>query len=272
VSGLLQRLATRAAGRATTVRSDAALPFAAAFSADPAADGGWWPHAADAAADVSLVRRPAPPRAAAGESDAAVAPPRPAAPGRWPAGDDTAAPARAGAATQTPRTASVDRPAGDARPPPDRSVATADITAPSDPAAPRGAPTRASGIAPPAPSPSRLETEAVLPRSAGPSVVAPPWPVPEVELRPRLAVSDGAAAILGPAPPRLMPLTPPPAAPPPTAGPAGAFARPAAPDEVHVHIGRIEVTAVHDAPPPAPRQGPAAGPSLASYLAARSAR
>ncbi len=42
--------------------------------------------------------------------------------------------------------------------------------------------------------------------------------------------------------------------------------------EVHVHIGRIEVTALREAPPPSqPRQRPAA-PSLASYLAARSAR
>ncbi|HEU0217513.1 MAG TPA: hypothetical protein VFQ90_12695 [Stellaceae bacterium] len=41
--------------------------------------------------------------------------------------------------------------------------------------------------------------------------------------------------------------------------------------EVHIHIGRIEVTAVHEAPPPRRRQAPVQAPmSLDAYLAKRS--
>jgi hypothetical protein len=40
--------------------------------------------------------------------------------------------------------------------------------------------------------------------------------------------------------------------------------------EVHVHIGRIEVTALHEAPPPKPKRPPARSPmSLDDYLARR---
>jgi hypothetical protein len=43
------------------------------------------------------------------------------------------------------------------------------------------------------------------------------------------------------------------------------------PTEVHIHIGRIDVTAVHEAPPPRPRPDPVPAPlSLDTYLARRS--
>ncbi len=240
MTGLLQRLAARANGSAWSVRSDARLPFAAA----------------------GLESAP---------TLAAQAPPTEPMPLLQPAAPTSARPAQPAAApAAVPSTPT----------PPSRLQQ-----------APWQAPTPAPSAAPPAqpvPLHSGLEplvsdapprppaTRAIRAQQEAPASLAKPlapaaWPV------------EGAASTQSQPPRDPAPLLPVHTATPLSAMPASPapYARaatwagsgPSTPredTEVHIHIGRIDITAVHEAPKAKPRaREPAQPVSLQAYLAKR---
>lgn len=241
MSGLLHRLGARAIGHAWSVRSDAALPFA----------GGRWAESAVEAAErpstgVTLsppvARRPdatAPeqaPASAAPRSTETAPSPRMASSPRWP---QPLAPT----------------PAPDAAVRPDPVPARSTLVGPvprfetPPPESPHSGPTRdgAMGAAPALQVASRSATEPKLPAPLmrGPEADAaalttpPPW---------RTAAAQSLEATQA-----MAARTP-----------------PAAESEVHIHIGRIEVTALQEAPrPKAKPREPAQPMSLETYLQQR---
>lgn len=237
MSGLLHRMAARAAGTAVAIRADVGSRAAVG---DAPADGiGFQAVASGVAVPVpamaasSPVVRPTAWRADVAASDPADASapatdaPRPVA-GRteWPA-----------AASSTPATASM--PMADA-------VAPLPLGTPSRPAA---GPAPVPGAAPDGADRRVVQRPA---RSAKPADA-------NVEPAPLLPV--------GPQPAPLA------AAPTPSrraASPGSGTPQGEADTEVHIHIGRIDVTAIPEAPPPRRRTAPAPAPlSLDGYLAHR---
>ncbi|WP_287964487.1 hypothetical protein [Diaphorobacter sp.] len=242
MNGLLQRLAARATGSAWTVRSDARLPFAGAPGivqaqavepSEPAAA----PRPAQASAGPAAIAQQAVPPAA--EPAHGASPP--------------AARTRQMAAAQDSATTA---------PRPEQKPAAA-IHAEADPAGPPGlddmahttetvaAPTAARHI-PPA-------------HAQGPAAHADPAPLLPAGKAPEAAPTPHVrAAAAHPGTPRAPHALPPPWTPSPTQ------AAPAEPAEVHVHIGRIEVTAIAQPQPPRRAARERAQPlSLDAYLARR---
>jgi len=235
MSGLLQRLAARATGTAWTVRSDARLPFATASTGAPAHGDGLpaWPPSPENAASPQAPADPmAPPRrhAAAPGAQAPGLPPQAAATPPHPEPPPL---------LQPPIAARPGLVHGAARPAP---FAETPLIA-STHADPLGAPPHVEQATP---SPHRAAT----PREAF-SLQADPAPL----LPPRAASPTRPAA--------NMPSTP-------AAVPRPAPAAADTSTEVHIHIGRIEVTAL---PTPAPPRRPARERtqpmSLDAYLARR---
>lgn len=255
MKGLLHRLAARAAGTAARVRSDVRLPFG----------GGGWGEAVETQLDAAALSLPA------------DAPSRTQAPtGHVPAGPAVVAPA-----PMAELRASLSSVLAGAEPPafkaPEPHARRAAIETNGDERMPprllgKGPDPRAHVDAP-------AQREDVETRRE-PAAVAPQPPSSARRAAPVIgAPSTSRHGRVEPA--RLMPAaTPrqPPAAPVSVAGQAAWAAHPPPraakaeePTEVHVHIGRIDVTAVPE--PAAPRRRPAGAPapmSLDSYLARRS--
>lgn len=252
MSGLLQRLGARATGTAWAVHSDARLPFGAARLADRQV-----PPDADPAPQAGTARLPrahavdpvvAPPVAtrtpahhaqdiAPTRADPQAVPQAPAPPAaRVPlVPDGLLSPQHVPAPAQPPRAADAPAPAPTAL----RPVTTAM-------AAPERAPGFAAMPAPVLAAPSTQPTAAAL--------AAPGTPAPLLPARPR---NDAQPHHARTAPNHLF-------------GPQRAS--PTAPQEteVHIHIGRIDVTALHEAPRPKARPRERAQPmSLDAYLAQR---
>lgn len=259
MKGLLHRLAARAAGTALPVRSDVRLPFGA---------GGWEeavPAQAEAAAPAAVASLLA--QAPLAHADPASAAPAPIA-------DLRTAPSPVLAARAAPVALDEHQPPGRRAPVETTETSRRDRLPPRllgeglDPRSSIDAPTQQADAQ------TRLEPGAIA--------ALPPSPAPPAAPAARAAASSRPEAA-GPA--RLMPAATPrptPAATMPVAGqsawsaystarsPARA-AKAEEPTEVHVHIGRIDVTAVHE--PAAPRRRPAGAPapmSLDTYLARRS--
>lgn len=214
MSGLLQRLAARATGSAWTLHSDARLPFAGgtlamAETADmaPAAP----PDPANSPATV-VARRTEPPASDAPREPAPIAahtPHRPAMPGH-----------AATAAIQPAHETRVTARAADE--PVEHSIQNDTVHAA------QSAPTDAAWVS------------TAPPRAVHPTVHADPPPLlpnhrSDGSAAARPATAHATAASVTPRPPHALPTL---------RQPASAAARPVEPTEVHVHIGRIEVTAV----------------------------
>lgn len=256
MSGLFRRLARQVAGpRPATVHAMARLPFHAPPAPVSADEGGTlMPLAHAPAADPA----PVPPSATAARSTHPAAPARSRRHGH--------------AEPASPAAPVIDTPAVDTPAP---LVALRD-----DEPSPPAEPTR--------PRPRQADTDIhgpAAPVAAATVAVAASAPAWQVEVPPAAArraprepTADavGPGALLDPFPEALLPpqaaAVPPaaqaarPANPPSPARPAPA----AEPTEVHVHIGRIDVTAVH-APAPAkrPARSGQAPMSLDAYLAKR---
>ncbi|MDM0109281.1 hypothetical protein QTH97_30390 [Variovorax sp. J22R24] len=241
MTGLLQRLAARATGSAWTVRTDARLPF--------------HPAPVEQVQDVAL-----PMATAAPGSPASVRHPQEAAPP-----DRHVDPPRA--AAPTPTTDAIERrPVQPPRTPPAAPVDDAT----TQPPAMRPAASSRAPVATPATAPAArfvAATQAVAASihartdaSAGPkpSPAAPRGdPAPLMPLQAQGALQAGAPSQAQPRAPAAVQM----------AAPSG----PGADTEVHIHIGRIDVTAVHEAPRPKARAREHAPlVSLDAYLAARS--
>ena len=268
MSGLLHRLADRAAGRAPRVRSTAALPYAAEAldwtgGAEPA------PLSAPALDHRDAAAAPHPPSEAARPMPDAATPLR-AAEHR---ADATEA-GRAPAAAEPP--AAQPPPAAAAVPAAVQKVETSEPRAPRPLVRPARHPTTEADEASPEPA------EPIPAAAAG---APPPGPPPRRRSIPGEPGAPAAARGVPPtrfAPPRrLMPAAPVVVEVGPMGTTASGFVAPLASvghragdaaNEVHVHIGRIEVTAVRE--PPARRPNPEAAPlqSLDAYLATRSRR
>lgn len=229
--GLLHRLAQRATGNAWTVRSDVRFPFGA--------DG------LDRPPDDTAP----PPMEAAGSKTRAPARPRSAEP----ASLVTAAPEQAvPSLVQSPAVAAQ---AGRAHPVEAEAAATRTPVATTTPAQPPGAPGTAAVPA------TAMPTIASLHTPARPQSTPPPRreePAPLLPSQPSTAghVAPLAQTVRGPAAFALRPA-------PQTAA--------SQETEVHIHIGRIDVTALHEAP--RPKAGPRERTqpvSLDAYLTARS--
>ncbi|RST50123.1 hypothetical protein [Variovorax sp. MHTC-1] len=231
MTGLLHRLAQRAAGNAWTVRSDVRLPFGADGFDRPQDD------------------------TARSRMEAAV--PKTHAPGRpgpsEPASLVTAAPEQA-VPSLVPSPAAAAQP-GRAQPIARQSVATRTPVATTTPAQPHGAPGTAAVPAAAMPAMASLHTP------ARPQSPPPPRREELAPLLPSQPSTAGHAAALaqtgrGPAAFALRP------------APQAAASQET---EVHIHIGRIDVTALHEAPRPKARPRERTQPvSLDAYLAARS--
>jgi len=269
MKGLLHRLAQRAAGTAATVRSDAALPFGAEvqrWQTEPPAPQGQVPAAEVLAAQPAVlpVRSPAQPPAPSIAPPASAAPPDVSAPAHA-AHNDAASTAPAlpasAAARHEPEPTDPGRPAAAALQPLVAAQAGLPLSAVRE-SAPTEEP--AAVVAPVSQPPE----PAVGPRAEPPPHAAAPAAEPASPLR---------AADRWPAPlrPATAPLPVLPAAPATVGrGPRSAVAAPPPPGndpaEVHIHIGRIEVTALPQAAAPRARP-PARTPaqSLDAYLALR---
>lgn len=288
MKGLLHRLAARAAGTATTVRSDAVLPFAA--------DGFAWHDMAMPTADDDVPEHRDPTPARQAPMAEPLAPDR-AVPERQveprehahtapemtvpPSGVDVTLSRATSSAPESPLPM-VERPG---KSPVVQQVSPPTTVMPAANWPDRSVPPTPRTSAAPEPRASaNSETTATLAMRVAPAA-SPPTTV-ERHLHGALPASgNGTASVQAPtipdapAPARLLPTTslrlqPRPWDSTPTKPlPAPAISHVTADTtEVHVHIGRIEVTAPRETPPPSqPRPRPAA-PSLASYLAARSAR
>jgi hypothetical protein len=260
MKGLLHRLAARAAGTAVPVRSDVRQPFGGA--------GLGWSEATDTEADAG---RPAPAVAGARHAEAKGAPP-----GRSVARtkEDAPAPMVDEPAAHVVQAAAVHS-FGDAIATPSARHEAAAGTVAAERLPPRlvdGPPVVAAVTNAPA---ERIEAEP----GVQPPMNEPPHPfgqaTPGIGSKPMPWRPERTE------PTRLMPAAEPSQT--PAAGlsaaraPAWAAHPPAQavkteePTEVHVHIGRIDVTAVHEAAPS--RRRPAGAPSpmsLDAYLARRS--
>lgn len=259
MKGLLHRLATRAAGTAAPVRSDVRLPFGAGgwgeaveAAGDAAGDAAAPSRYADApaGADAPALDVPAPPVAAAPVPIGHA--PVPATP--WPA-VRAAPPAFETRAPAGPR-ARAEAQREERLPPrlvdhlPEARVANDAAGRRSDGEATTES---AANTAPPA-SPARGTFSAVAAASAHRTGHAEP-----ARLMPAAALPPAPVAAVSAARwPAWAPHAPP------------STAKSEEATEVHVHIGRIDVTALHE--PSAPRRRPAAAPaplSLDAYLARR---
>lgn len=241
MSGLLHRLGARAIGHAWSVRSDAALPFA----------GGRWAEPVGEAAE-----RPS--------TDVALSPPVVRQ-------RDATAPeqAPASAAPRSPETARSPRMASSPRWP----QPLAPTPAPDAVVRPDPVPARSTLVGPAtrfeAPPPASLHTG---PTRDGAMGVAP---APQVASRPVTDLTLPSPLMRGPGADAASPSTPPPwrtaaAQAREVAQPMAARTPPAAESEVHIHIGRIEVTALQEAPrPKAKPREPAQPMSLETYLQQR---
>jgi hypothetical protein len=231
MTGLLHRLAQRAAGNAWTVRSDVRLPFGADGFDRPPDDTA--PPLTEAA--VSKIHAPARPRPLE------------------PASLVTAAPEQAmPPLVQSPAVAAQ---AGRAQPVEAEAAATRTPVATTTPAQPHGAPGTAAVPA------TAMPTMASLHTHARPQATHPPRreePAPLLPPRPSTAghAAPLAQTVRGPAAFALRP------------APQAAASQET---EVHIHIGRIDVTALQEAPRPKARPRERTQPvSLDAYLAARS--
>ncbi|MGV8803575.1 MAG: hypothetical protein ACWA6Y_01265 [Polaromonas sp.] len=256
MNGLLHRLAARATGSALTLRADARLAYGASAPLPAEPPGPRLSEAAPAPSPENFrpndshpssftARQAAPPRmtdAVANDAPKAQQAPKP----------QTPAPARLLAASQPGLTP------GDAQAPavaslsPQRASLDAGLPAQA-PAAPQPA---QPSTATPAPPLSQRPDPSAFVQPSHPNRHAPAPP----------------AAAPAPLLPRQSNAPPPASAHWPAASPATSPARAAAEaTEVHVHIGRIEVTAMHEAAPPRKRPAAAAPAStpLDAYLAAR---
>ncbi|CAN7712138.1 hypothetical protein LJR290_005960 [Variovorax sp. LjRoot290] len=241
MTGLLHRLAQRAAGNAWTVRSDVRLPFGANGLDRPQDDTA--PPLMEAA--VSKTRVPARPR-----------PPEPASLAT--AGSEQAVPPLVqspAVAAQAGRAQPVEAEAAAPKAPMPitrQSAATRTPVATTTPAQPPGAPAVPAAAMP---------IMASLLTPARPQSTPPPRREEPAPLLPPQPSTAGHAAPLAPT----------------VRGPAEFALRPAPQaaasqeTEVHIHIGRIDVTALHEAPRPKARPRERTQPvSLDAYLAARS--
>jgi hypothetical protein len=269
VKGLLHRLAAHAAGATAAVRSDARLPFGRpSHGSDPGSDLG-----RDATAEQSFamdVGVPAPDASAvfarprdglAGDTPAALTPMLDPPPRRLrtsPA-DTSSSEASDTRSDAHPRLGDASTPSSNPNPPlgpaPDPPRRLVDST-PADPghASHRARSTTESAETAErsraAPTPEALRSDVESRSAREPSLLIP------------LAVPHPAAppAIAAPAITRWLGTT----------NPTPHAVASAEPSEVHIHIGRIEVTAMHEAAPP--RRPPAPRPppmSLDAYLAKR---
>lgn len=242
MNGLLQRLAARATGSAWTVRSDARLPFAGALSivqaqavepSEPAAA----PRPVQASESRAAIEQQAVPSAA-----------EPAHSARPPAARTRQMATAQDSATTAPR--------------PEQKPASAPH-AEADPAGPTGLDDMAhttETVA--APTTARHVSPA---HAQGPAAYADPAPLlPTGKAPEAIATPHVRAAAAHPNTLRAPHVLPPPWTPSPTQ------AAPAEPAEVHVHIGRIEVTAIAQPRPPRHAARERAQPlSLDAYLARR---
>ncbi|MHA7599835.1 hypothetical protein ACX12L_07820 [Alicycliphilus sp. T452] len=240
MNGLLQRLAARATGSAWTVRSDARLPFAGA------------PGTVQAQA-VEPSEPAAAPRQAS--EDRAAMPRQATPPAAEPAHE-------AGPPAALARQMAAEQDSATTAPRPEQKPAAAP-RAKADPAGPPGlgdmahttetvaAPTAARHV-----PPAHAQSPAA---HADPAPLLPAGKAPETAAAPHAR-----AAAAHPGTPRAPHALPPPWLPSP------AQAAPAEPAEVHVHIGRIEVTAIAQPQPPKHAARERAQPlSLEAYLARR---
>lgn len=256
MKGLLHRLAARAAGTAARVRSDVRLPFG----------GGGWGEPVETQLDASALSLPA------------HAPSRAQAPtGHAPAGPTVVAPAPMAELRASPGSVL----AADAGPPAFQAPEPHARRAATETSGDERMPPRllAKGPDPRAHVDTPAQREDVETRRE-PAAVAPQPPSSARRAAP--VISAPSTSRHGRVEPtRLMPAAAqrqPPAAPVSMAGQVAWAAHPPPraataeePTEVHVHIGRIDVTAVPE--PAAPRRRPAGAPapmSLDSYLARRS--
>ncbi|SDC50674.1 hypothetical protein SAMN05444679_103238 [Variovorax sp. CF079] len=234
MTGLLHRLAQRATGNAWTVRSDVRLPFGADGLDRPQDDTA--PPLMEAA--VPETHAPARPR-----------PPEPAS--LVTAAQEQAVPPL----VQSPAVAAQ---SGRAQPVEAEAAATRTPVATTTPAQPPGAPGTPGTAAVPA---TAMPAMASLHTPARPQSKPPPRreePAPLLPSQPSTAghVAPLAQTVRGPAAFALRP------------APQAAASQET---EVHIHIGRIDVTALHEAPRPKARPRERTQPvSLDAYLAARS--
>jgi hypothetical protein len=281
MKGLLQRLAARATGTAAMLRPDLQVPVAAA----PASGGAVSVHnegSAVVSGDLGSAR-PAPPPALANPAlepmlpdarlgiDAAALPPQPPQPDPRPLDQPPAAASGPQAMADTP-----------VRGPP---LSGSELLPPVGPALVITSPASPPLLAPPQVESARQAAPARFDGPAPPAAAAvepAPWPTVPLLMPGEQPTAQPTAQ------PAVQPALQPPTrwAPQPTTQPVAqvhpAAARAAAAasagrfgngeaTEVHVHIGRIDVTAVREAPAAARRRpAPApAAPSLDSYLAQR---
>lgn len=237
MTGLLHRLAARASGTAWTVRSDARLPFGADHLLP---EGGAAQDLQDPKAPWEAVRGMEAPMDAAPPHQRA----RPATPAMSSAGPPLSAlPHDPPAALDTqPRT-------------PGATDATDATSVPAQSAA-------ITHSAPPAPTVRHSDWDAARENTVQPGP-APHWGAEPAPLLPPVRVHAGPPGTVTP-----QPLT--------ALRAMGASQHPSSPDtEVHIHIGRIDVTAVQEKPQPKARarERERTQPvSLDAYLAARSAQ
>lgn len=267
MSSLLQRLADVALGAPTaTLHAMARLPYLAPPALMPA----------DTDADTPAALRPAtPPRA--GEAPFPTLAPR--ADGRPSSSRPTAPPTTAEPRPPVPPQASrqpVDiRDAAEPQPTAEPAAQPHD-TPPAERFSITIGPAPGTGAksAAPTPSPVVENTNTPPPAASPQQPTAPPRQAgPRLEARPARPPSNPAE------PPRaLLPQTsgspPPRPAAPATLRPPAHPQAPAAEPEIHVHIGRVEVTAVHRPAEP-PKRSPSSRPqpmSLDEYLARRTGR
>lgn len=245
MSGLLQRLAARATGSAWALRSDARLPFAAAtagitWEQDAAPPEPAGAMGAAAAQQSAVARQPAPPMAAGAHDPALIA-------------------------THTAPMAAVREPAATAMPHPDASIKVQAAKEPQLPPMPDGA----MHASRPAPAREPAMVSAPTPWPNPPAAPADPRPLLAARAEGDAVNAQGQPSPADRATPAGTPRAP--HALPALRRPAATAARPPAePPEVHIHIGRIEVTAVA-APqqPQRPARERAQPLSLDAYLKQR---
>jgi hypothetical protein len=251
VNGLLHRVAARAAGTAVAVRSDAGLPFA----------GGGSGQSDIGEAEAHFPTGP-PPLAQMWSASAAHKRDRTTRPV-----DPTDPPAVANAARTPPSLVDARTDAAAVRDTP--------TIAPNATIAPRVESTQASDFDEPQFTMPPLHAEPLMP----PPTLAAIEPEAEVALAAREIATPARTAMRADDPAPLMPREAGPAPLAPVAQPSArrggspqniASTQSEDNTEVHIHIGRIDVTAVHEAPSPRRRTAAAPAPmSLDGYLAQR---
>lgn len=230
MTGLLQRLAARAAGNAWTVRSDARLPF----------------HAIA----METAQEPEPPM----ESSARRGPVHRADPHEAPALDAGVHRSRTRPPAPSPNAI---EPGGQQAPQEQPPPMVGDMLATHALRAPVSTPSPAARVAPDA-KVAATSTQAQDASPVGPAPSPATRRADPPPLMPARAPEAGHASSPAQVPPTVTAWT---------AARSEATAEP----EVHIHIGRIDVTAVHETPRPRAKPRERAQPvSLDAYLAARS--